>query len=184
MGELKSAWELAQEKTRGLGSLSAEEIKKQNREEAVSIARFLVDRYRHDPNDRDLIAGVDKQDTGKKEAVRHEAIRILVESVELGKDETLELVAAGVRALSGHDVDLVPFKALLRDYRLAFVAVKQNIDAEGKALLKDMRISGSSVTEINPSAREDWQATIAEFARPYEARLDAIKQQALQQLGQ
>ena len=45
MGDIKSAWEIALEKTEKLGKLSPEELREQRRQELAPVGRGLADRY-------------------------------------------------------------------------------------------------------------------------------------------
>ena len=62
MDELKSAWEIAQERANRLGKLSAEEKEQQERQGYRQIGQVLAQKWLDNPQRLDLTAELNKQE--------------------------------------------------------------------------------------------------------------------------
>ena len=82
MGELKSAWEIAQEKADRLGKLSAEEIQRQREQECRQIGRAIAQRYLDSPESLSLALELDKYQD-KKDLVRQASLTHLTQAIDL-----------------------------------------------------------------------------------------------------
>ncbi len=185
MGEIKSAWEIAQEKAEKLGGLSAEEIKRQKDEKAGSIAKFLAEKYLVNPNWQELEA-VNNYEGEEKELIKRAIFTRLVEAIELGKEARLHDITKGILALiQGERVtrSLEGIEELFREYSQTEQTVRQQIDQAGKGVLHRLRISGTAIGDINPQAKEEWRKALENFAQPFEERLNSFKQESLAQLN-
>jgi len=182
MGEIKSAWEIAQEKVEKLGELSAEELRMQKEERSNSIGRFLVEKYLVNPEPKELLEALNKHKGEERELIKRAIITRLVEAIELGKTARLQDLNKGLSAILGEGQvtrNLGEIGGLFQEYNQLEQTVKQQIDQAGKEMLHQFRISGTAIGEINPQAKEEWQKTLSSFAQPFEERLKRLKQELL-----
>jgi len=184
MGEIKSAWEIAQEKAKKLGRLSAEETKRQKEERAGSIAKFLAQKYLVNPNWQELET-VNNYEGEEKELIKRAIFVQLVEAIELGKEARLHDISKGISALMEGEFtgSLEGIKELFREYNQMEQTVRQEINQAGRGILHRLRISGTAIGGINPQAKEEWWKTLESFAQPFEERLNSLKQESLAQLN-
>lgn len=186
MGEIKSAWEIAQEKAQKLGKLSAEEIRKERAERGSSTGRALAEKYLVKPDLRELTEVLGNWKGEEEKIIRQAAVIRLVEAIELKSDGKLKDVNQGISALLPGDRILNLLKEienLFEEYEQAEQTVKQQVDRAGREILHQLRISGTAIGDINPEVKEEWQRALAQFAHPFEGRLNSLKQELLGKLN-
>jgi len=82
MGELKSAWEIAQEKANRLGKLSAEEMEQQERQGYRQIGQGLAQKWLDSSQQLDMTAELNKHEEKEREIIKQALIEHLVEAVK------------------------------------------------------------------------------------------------------
>jgi len=180
MGDIKSAWEIAQEKASKLGKLSATEREQQRQDKCRLAAEALADKFL---SRQDI--GVIKEDLSKQEAADRAlivklAIRQLSQSIDIRYPDTLAIISQGILALSNAaDIkkELDETKSLFEEYALAEEKERHDIEEAGSQLLHQMRISGSAIGRLNIRAIEGWQQRLDQITKPFGTRLDALKRQ-------
>lgn len=186
MGEIKSAWQIAQEKAKKLGELSAEEIRKHKEERTSSIGKFLAEKYLVNPNPQELAEAVNNYKGEEGGLIRRAIFTQLVEAIELGKEAKLRDIGKGISVLlEGEQAteSLEGIEELFREYNQMEQGVWQQIDRAGREILHQLRISGTAIGEINPQAKEEWRRTLSSFAQPFEERLKGLKEELFRQLS-
>jgi len=182
MGEIKSAWEIAREKTAKLGKLSQEEQQKQKQDECHLVGKSLTERYLSQHDTQFLKTELSKHDSRDKELISQATLHQLVESIDLRKDSTLERISQGIFSLAKTEAvteALSKIKELFLEYHQVKKDKGQEIEEAGREILHQLRISGTAIDQINPQAKEEWQGKLDEVAQPFEKRLNTLKQNIL-----
>lgn len=187
MGEIKSAFEKALEKTERLGKLSPEEMRERKGEEYAPIGRALADRYLRHGYGEIFGEEANRYSGEERDIVTRAALSRLVEAMELGNHEITQRAMEGILVLRGKEKvgeakDRI--KSLLDEYEQAekerYEEEKGEIERKERGLLHQLRISGSAVGEINLEASETWKEICQELYSQYDKRLGALKVQLLQ----
>jgi hypothetical protein len=182
MGELKSAWEIAQERARKLGDLSPEERKQQKEKECLEIARALADKYLVQPDARLLANEVAKRHGLEKELITKFLIHRFVEAIDLRSPATTQRAIDGILSLNQNATvkdTMERIKEVLQEYQAAEARQKEEIEKAGREILHQMRVSGTAIGRINIRARQEWQKKLEKIASPFEEALRTLKQKLL-----
>lgn len=181
MGELKSAWEIAQEKAKKLGDLSPEERRKQKEKECLQIATALADKYLAHPDARLLTSELAKRDGIEKELIVEFLIRQFVHAIDISGSRAQQALE-GILSLNQSSAvkeTVAKIKEVLQECQSAQAREKEEIERAGREILHQMRISGSAVSRINIRAKQEWQKRLEKIAAPFEQALKLLKQKLL-----
>jgi hypothetical protein len=181
MGDIKSAWEIALEKTEKLGKLSPEELRSQRRQELAPVGRGLSDRYLAGLGLWQLKVELDRYKGEERALVTESLVSSLVQGIELGNDDRLARVIEGVSALKEErQAGITEIKdraeALFREYREVEQKERQDAEESVKEILHQLRISGSAIGATNPKVMPEWQQALDRFAEPYITQLEELKE--------
>lgn len=182
MGDIKSAWEIAQAKANKLGELSPEERKKQREDRCHIIGRSLTEKYLSGHDTKNLEAELDKYDNEDKELIRRIALRQLIERIDLRSDFILDRIGQGILSLAKTETateTMGKIKELFQEYRETEKGEGQGMEKAGREILHQLRISGTAIGHINIGAKEEWQNKLREMTPPFEERLNQLKQELL-----
>jgi hypothetical protein len=182
MGEIKSAWEIAQEKAGKLGELTSEERKKQREDRCRLMGKTLAEKYLSQHDARLLEAELSKHSGQDKELISRAVLHRLVEGIDLRYSLKLDEIAQGILSLSKAETSaqvMDKIKELFRDYREAENKERQEIESAGSEILHQLRISGTAISQINIRAKEEWLKKLNELGQPFEERLNSLKQEFL-----
>lgn len=179
MGEIKSAWEIALEKTKRLKEIPSEELSKQVEEKCRLIGKSLADRYLAGLDLKQFEIDLNKYCGEEKEVIRRAVVLEFLELLELGNYEKLERVIEGLFYL-GKDTEVKTtgeeIKRLFDEYKQKEQDKKKEIELAGKEMLSKLGITGDAVKTVNPLAKKEWQQSLEEVARPYGESLDRFKE--------
>lgn len=188
MSELKSAWEIAQEKTNRLGRLSAQELQQQREQQCHDSGRAIAQRYLDNPEPLSLPEELNKCHEGQ-DLVRQATVSQLIQAIDLkSKDDDdsgmvyphLEKIARGIASLEPKSQPIIDqITELAREYEGAIRKMKQEIESNGQETLHRLRISGTAVGDINIKAAPEWQQSWHKLAETFEPRLDSLKQELI-----
>ncbi len=200
MGELKSAWEIAQGKADKLGKLSAEELQQQREEKCRQIGQTIAQRYLDNVESLNLgieLDGHPEEERGLiKRAVASCLIQVLnlstgwgtrggpgaaVETYRSGggcarREKIVEGIASREAISGGNSARVWP---VFHEYEGATRGARHEIERKGKEILHRLRISGTAVADINVEAMPQWQQTWHRLRKPFEPRLDTLKQELI-----
>ena len=182
MSNIKSAWEIAQEKASKLGNLSAQEREEQRQDKCRLLGERLADKYlgQHDIRIiEDELAGHEVTD---KVSVSEAFIRRMSQSIDLKYPDELREITMGISAVNDTDSTkqtLDQIETLFQEYVEAEKKQRQEIEDVGGQILHQMRIAGSAIGHINIRAKEDWQAKLDQTVGPFTERLNSLKQELL-----
>jgi len=186
VGEIKSAWEIAQEKANKLGELTAEERKKQRENRCRLIGKTLAEKYISQHDVRLLEAELSKHSGQDKGLISQAVLHRLVEGIDLEYSLKLDEIGQGILSLSKAEASaqiMDKIKELFHEYREAENNERREIERAGREILHQLRISGTAINQINIRAKGEWQKRLNDLARPLEERLSSLKQELLSSVG-
>ena len=173
MAEIKSAVELAMEKTKGL-QLSREEKEKLKEEELHSRAQGLVNRFLEiDFHLKEVEKDLAKYDPGQREHLEKLMLHYLCEAIMLDRDN--DLIFQGIEAFEKKSKNTIKkIRELIEDYRQR--QEKEYKQAE-KVLLKKWERQGISGSAVQPKIEgsQEWQDAVDKFKQPFDDQLHILK---------
>jgi len=178
MGEIRSAWEIAQAKASKLGDLSIEEREKERQNRCRLIGKSLAEKYLSQYDISFLEAELSKHSDQDKDSISEAAIHRLIEGIDLRYAPTLDKISQGIITITNNTTattTLGKIKELFQEYEEAENRERQEIEKAGREMLHQLRISGTAISHINIRARDEWQKKLSQLAHPFEDRLNSLK---------
>jgi hypothetical protein len=179
MGELKSAWEIAQEKANRLGKLSAEEKEQQERQRYRQIGQVLAQKWLDGSQQPNMTAELNKHEEKEREIIRQAVIEQLVEAIEFTTTQGINSVKRVIAAISSLGPELQPraeeIGQLVQEYEEAEQKIRQELESNYRETLHQLRISGTAVDAINIEADHKWQLARQELVEAFTPRLTDLK---------
>ena len=176
MGEMKTAWDIAQAKAAKLGRLSAEEQRQQEEKESRQIGTAIAQRYLSHWDPEGMQTELSRYSTEEKPMITRTVVSELAETIDLRSQSVFDRVAKGILCLKPEaEGTIEQVRELSREYGQAESKTRQEIEARVKEMLHQLRISGSAIGGINVEANQEWQQSLQELARPFQERLDELK---------
>ncbi len=184
MGELKSAWEIAQEKANKLGKLSDKEAQRQKEEKYRQIGLAVTQRWLGSPDAEDMAAELNKYSGEERGLVARAAVDYLAQAIDLQNTEGglsgLERALQGIAILQPESRRITEqISKLALEYEGAEKKARRELDSNYRETLHKLRISGSAVGDINLEGRPDWQSARQELAETFAPRFNSLKQELL-----
>jgi len=180
MGELKTAWEIAQEKANRLGKLSAEEKEQQERQGYRQIGQVLAKKWLDSPQQMDMTAELNKHGEKEREIIKQTVIKHLAEAIEFTTTRDINNVKRIVEAISSLEPELKPkaeeIGQLVQEYEGAEQKIRQELESDCRETLHQLRISGTAVDTINIETDHNWQLARQGLVEALTPRLNALKQ--------
>lgn len=181
MGELKSAWQIAQERAERLGRLSEQEKEQQERERCSQIGAALARRWLDATGELDIGSELEKYQGRERVLVRGALIQHLLEAVELGVQGRVERARAITQVISNLEPRLASkieeVTQLLQEYETAEKKVSAEIEDRRRQILHQLRISGSAIAGINVERDPQWQSAQQKLREEFEPKLHGLKQE-------
>ena len=178
MADIKSSWEIAQQKLQRLGDLSLEEQEKQREEKYAGIAKAIVVRYIANPNNRFLEKEIAKCGEDDKRYIVLRALNDFIDGITIeGVEENIKRLN-GIAVLMhetdmGKNVDII--QRLFDDYSAQISSEEAVIQAEGMKKLSQYSISGTAIESINAASTSLWKQRLDTITLIYQAKLEMIK---------
>ncbi|MGQ9546483.1 MAG: hypothetical protein ACUVTR_04890 [Dehalococcoidia bacterium] len=180
MGELKSAWEIAQERANRLGKLSAEERELQERQEYRQTGRALAQKWLDSPQHLDITRELSKYEEKKKNIIKQAVVERLVEAIELTTTQDTNAVKRAVEAISKLGSEVQPkaeeIGQLVQEYERAEQKIRQELENNYRKTLHQLRISGTAVDSVNIEPDHRWRTARQELIESFTPRLNDLKQ--------
>jgi len=180
MGELKSAWEIAQEKANRLGTLSAEEKEQQERQRYRQIGQALAQKWLDSSRQSNMTAELNKHEEEEREIIKQAVIEHLIEAIEFTTTRSINSVKRVIEAISSLGPELQPkaeeIGQLVQEYEDAEQKIRQELESNYRETLHQLRISGTAVDAINIEADHKWQLARQELVEAFTPRLNDLKQ--------
>jgi hypothetical protein len=180
MSELKSAWEIAQERANRLGKLSAEEKEQQERKGYRQIGQALAQKWLDSSRQLDMTAELNKHEEKEREIIKQAVIEHLVEAIEFTTTQGINSMKRVIEAISSLKLELQPkaeeIGQLVQEYEEAEQKIRQELESNYKGTLHQLRISGTAVDSINIEDNHQWQVARQELVEALTSRLNDLKQ--------
>jgi hypothetical protein len=179
MGEIRSSWEMAQEKADRIGNLSSEERTRQKEEQYRSTAAVLVHQYFSDHDIRPVEKELSKYAGEDRELLKRMLLDGFLEAIDLDEHVSFDMVLRGLHALSGkeeagHTIDAI--KQLYNVCREDREKEKQHAEDIGRQVLLTMGISGNAIGRINIYARDEWLSALNNIDANFKKQLASLKE--------
>jgi hypothetical protein len=180
MSELKSAWEVAQERANRLGKLSTDEKEQQERESYRQAGQALARKWLDGSQRLDIVTELSKHEEKGRERIRQAVIEHLVEAIEFTAAKGVDSVKGIVEAISSLKPEL-QHKAeevgqLIQEYELAEQKIRQELESQYRETLHQLRISGTAIDTINIEDNPQWQLARQGLVESLAPTLNALKQ--------
>jgi small-conductance mechanosensitive channel len=180
MGDLKSSWEIAQERANRLGKLSAEEKEQQERQGYRQIGQVLAQKWLDSSRQLDMAAELNKHEEKGRDIIKQAVIEHLVEAIEFTTTQGINSVKRVVEAISSLRPELQPkaeeIGQLVQEYEEAEQKIRQDLESNYRETLHQLRISGTAVAAINIETNNQWQLARQELVEAFTPRLNDLKQ--------
>lgn len=180
MGELKSAWEIAEERANRLGKLSPEEKEQQEREGYRQIGKMLVQNWLDSYQQLDMTAELNKHEEKERDIIKQAIIEQLVWAIEFSTTQPINSVKRVIEAISNLWPELQSkteeISQLVQEYEGAEQKIREEVESNYRKTLHKLRISGSAVGVINIKSDHKWQLAMQELIAAFTPRLNALKQ--------
>lgn len=182
MGELKSAWEIAQEKANKLGKLSSEEERRQREEKCRQIGQAMAQRWLDGSQGQNLAAEINGYPEEEKSLIKQTTLGYLIEAIDFQNSKSgvggLEKAIQGIAGLEPKSQPIVErLTELVQEYSQAKKKTRQELESKGREVLHQLRISGTAVGDINLEATPQWQQSEQRLIETFRPRLDSLKQE-------
>jgi hypothetical protein len=192
MGDMKSAYDRAMERAGKLGSLSPEEMKKQEEERLLTVGRAVADKYLTHGSTQVLTGDIERLRAEDRDTVARGARLGLAQSISFDKvvtPDTIEKVAAGLKALVTGNTDMIDkligeVKGLLEEMEAeldrTYSSEFSRLEGERRGLLDRIGISGSAVAGVNAEGSSTWQQIEDGIRTQYNANLGPVKKKLVE----
>lgn len=172
--ELKSAFDIAMERARKLGDMSAQEKQKSREEELRAIGEVLGKRYLDGLPIRDIEIELRKQEENRHIVVRY-LLSFFVDGLIEANFETAENILVAIQHFSGNSDAVANIRDLYNEYQKAIEKAwegkRSKLEASRRKELKLKGISGSAVEpaiEVDSEQLELRQQLDAAYQKRFE----------------
>jgi hypothetical protein len=183
MSELKSAWEVAQERANRLGKLSAREKEQQETQRYRQAGQALAQKLMDGSQRLDVAAELDKQEENGRETIKQAVIKHLVEAIEFAAPKGGDSVKGIIEAITSLKPELQPrteeIGQLVQEYEFAEQKIRQELEGQYRETLHQLRISGTAIDTINIEDNPQWQLARQGLVESFAPRLNVLKQTLL-----
>ena len=180
MSELKSAWEIAQERANRLGKLSAEEKDQQERQGYRQIGQALAQKWLYSAQQLDMAAELNKHEEKERDTIKQAIVEHLVGAIDFATVQGINSVKRVIEGLISLGPELQPkaeeMGQLAQEYEGTEQKIRQELESSYRGTLRRLRISGTAVAAINLVANPQWQSARQELVEAFTARLNDLKQ--------
>jgi len=174
MAEIKSAIELAMEKTKDL-HLSREEREKLKEEEMHSKAHSLVTRFLEvDFHLKEVEKELARYDSDQRKKMEGLVLQYLADAIQLDRDNDLAL--QGIEAFRGESKALMgTMRELIEGYQEEKKKEYEKIKSSLGSKLQGLGISGSAV-DPKVQGSPEWDNALAQFKPTFEEQLRRLRE--------
>ena len=180
MGELKSAWEIAQERANRLGKLSAEEEEEQARQRCDQIGQLLAQKWLDGSQQLDMSAELNKHKEEERDIIKQAIIEHLAEAIEFTATQDINRMKKAIEGIGSLGPELLPkaeeIGKLVQEYEGAEQKIRQELESDYRETLHKLRISGTAVDAVNIEATPEWQPARQELTEVFTPRLNGLRQ--------
>ena len=188
MSELKSAWEIALEKSNKLGKPSAEEEQRYLEEKYRQIGTAIVRKYLDDPRGSpESSSGLTSQLEAHSEKeknpiiknlIRRAALNELIAALDLKNPMNPNEICQGIASLRPESQPVLDqVTQLVQEYEQARGETRRELENKGKEVLHRLRISGTAVGDTNIEDSTEWQEKQQLLMATFAPKLDSLEQE-------
>jgi hypothetical protein len=179
MSELKSAWEIAQERAGRLGKLSTEEKEQQEQQACQELGHALAQKWLDSPQRLNMAAELNKHEEKGRPAIKQAAIERLAGAIDFTTAQGINSLEKIVEGLVSLRPELRPRAEevghLAREYQAAEERIRQELESSYREALHRLRISGTAVGAINLEANPQWQSARQALVDAFASKLNDLK---------
>jgi len=177
MAEIKSAIELAMEKTKDL-HLSREEMAKMKEEEMKAKAHGLVHRFLEvDFHLREAEKELQKLSSAQRERMEKLMLEDLFSAIKLDQDN--DLIFQGIETLKkGSRKVIVKIQGLIKNFQEQKEKAYQRTEKILLGQLEKKGISGSAV-QVKVEGSREWEEALSQFKPAGEEKLQALREELI-----
>lgn len=179
MDELKSAWEIAEQRASRLGRLSAEEQQQQERDRCRQSGRVLAEKWLGGYEKLNLTAELGRHGPEEQAMMKRAVIDHLLEAIEPSAPGNVDRVTRAIDGIESLAPELQPemdeMRGLLHEYEGAERNARQETESTCRESLHRLGISGTAVAGINLDATEEWQAARQRLIEAFTPRFSDVK---------
>jgi hypothetical protein len=183
MSELKSAWEVAQERANRLGKLSAEEKEQQQKQGYRQIGQVLAQKWMDSSQTLDVTAELGKYEEMERDVIKQAIIEQLIGVFGFASTQAMNNVKGVIKAISSLRPELQPraeeMGQLVQEYEATEQRMRQELESSYRATLHQLRISGTAVDVINIETNPQWQQARQGLVEAFTPRLNDLKQASI-----
>lgn len=175
--ELKSAFDIAMERARKLGGLSAEDKKRLREGELSEVGQALGKRYLSGLPIRDVELELNKYKEDRQILIRY-FLAFLVDKISLTDPGDVERVLEAIQHFSRSPQVIDDIRGLMNEYPAAVEQARQEIQSKlGTARRKELARKGISGSAVEPAieANPEWLETSQHLLSEYQKRLEGVK---------
>jgi hypothetical protein len=175
--ELKSAFDIAMERARRLGGLSAEEKKRLKEEELAQIGKALGERYLSGLPIRDVELELGKYKEDRQILLRY-FLAFLMDKISLTDPGDVEMILEAIRHFSKSPKAIEGIRDIIKEYQASVEQARQEIQSKlGTAGRKELARKGISGSAVEPAieASTEWLETSQHLLSEYQKRLEGVK---------
>ena len=179
MDELKSAWEIAQERAGRLGKLSTEEREQQERQRYGQVGQALAHKWLDSSGQLDVTWELNKYGEPERDRIKKSLIDHLVEAIGFTTTQAISGTRRIIEAIGRLEPGLQPgmseMAGLVQEYEAGEQKIRQELESGCRETLHKLRISGTAVGAINVEASPEWQLAKQELLEALTPRLNDLK---------
>jgi hypothetical protein len=175
--ELKSAFDIAMEKARKLGGLSAEDKKRLKEEDLSEVGEALGKRYLSGLPIRDVELELGKYKDDRQILIPY-LLSSLVDKISLTEPGDVERILEGIQHFSKSPEVIEGIRGLINEYQTAIERARQEIQTKlGTAGRKELARKGISGSAVEPAieASSEWLEVSQHLQSDYQKHLEGIK---------
>ncbi len=180
MSDIRSSWEIAQDRIRNIGELSAEERRKQKEARLLALGKGAAEKYISTADTAILEEELLKYPPAERAHFKKAVMQHLIHSIDLHNSNTAWMLASAISKLTdapGAAAIIEQITTCISNYQQAEEAGRLCINQEGMDILNRRALSGTAVKTFNSSARIQWENSLERIAEPYKEKMESLKKQ-------
>jgi len=182
MSEMKSAWQIAMEKTEKIEKASPQELMREKEERYAQVAKALAEKLLLGLDGRHWQVEFEKYPAEDRDLLRQKVISHLAYTIEIGDPMKLDRTLSGIRHLKkDRAVQTVEdeIKRLFEEYAQAQQSLRHELDKQVWESLGQLGISGNAIAEVNYLADAEGKRRLQKIAAPYNEKLTRFKRELI-----
>ena len=180
MSEIKSSWEITQDRLKNIGDLTADERKEQEKSRINALGKGVAGKYMLTGNPAILDEELRKNKSGERERIKKAALQHLVDSIDIHNSIVPHPFSQGITQLGDSlstSSRLQKIHTCIDAYHKLEKAEMRKIDSDARLILTQRAIAGTAIGKFNVHSRKEWEQTFITLATRYEEKLEKLKKE-------